>query len=163
MSVDGKDDVLAIADCARISSIYAGAPLSTICTSWPVSSRFKLSFRTLRDFSTDALGAITTTWLARLLTPCILALSAPLAGLSLKLPTGHVWWYIAAIGIMDTVAFVAYNTGLIVGQVSIVSVISSLYSAVTVVLAWIVLRERLQQSQWLGVGVVFAGIVLVNI
>jgi uncharacterized membrane protein len=42
-------------------------------------------------------------------------------------------------------------------------VISSLYSAVTVMLARIVLRERLQLSQWLGVGVVFAGLVLVNI
>ncbi len=132
---------------------------------WAVlaSLGYGVSFWLLGFYVSHNLGAITTTWLTRLLTPCILALSAPLAGLSLKLPRGHVWWYIAAIGIMDTVAFVAYNTGLIVAQVSIVSVISSLYSAVTVVLAWIVLRERLQQSQWLGVGVVFAGIVLVNI
>ena len=38
-----------IADCARISSIYAGAPLSTICMSWPAPSRFKLIFKTLLE------------------------------------------------------------------------------------------------------------------
>jgi hypothetical protein len=55
MSVDGKDDAHAIADCARISSIYAGAPSSIICMSWPAPDRFKLIFKTLLDFSTDAL------------------------------------------------------------------------------------------------------------
>src|SRR5689334_19457644 len=55
MLVDGKDGVLGIADCARTSSIYAGAPLSTTCTSWHVPSRFKLIFKMLLNFSTDAL------------------------------------------------------------------------------------------------------------
>jgi len=55
MLVDGKDGALGIADCARTSSIYAGVPLSTICTSWPVPSRFKLVFKMLLDFSTEAL------------------------------------------------------------------------------------------------------------
>jgi drug/metabolite transporter (DMT)-like permease len=35
-------------------------------------------------------------------------------------------------------------------------------STVTVLLAWMFLRERLQWSQWLGVGIIFIGIVLVN-
>jgi drug/metabolite transporter (DMT)-like permease len=141
---------------------HKGLPPGVI---WAVlaSVGYGVAFWLLGFHVSHDLGAITTTWLTRLLTPCALAISAPLAGLSLKLPTGNVWWYIGAIGITDTFAFVTYNTGLTVGQVSIVSVISSLYSAVTVILAWIVLRERLQPSQWLGVGVVFAGIILVNI
>ncbi len=42
-------------------------------------------------------------------------------------------------------------------------VLISLYSAVTILLAWIFLREHLQWSQWLGVGIIFGGFVLVNL
>jgi drug/metabolite transporter (DMT)-like permease len=132
---------------------------------WAIVASFSygISFWILGFYVNHDLGAVTTTWLTRLLTPCLLAACAPLTGQSLKLPTGRVWWYIGAIGIIDTVAFIAYNVGLTVAKISIVSVISSLYSAVTVVLAWIILRERLQRSQWCGIGVVFAGLILVNI
>lgn len=127
------------------------------------SLSYGVSFWILGFYVNHDLGAVTTTWLTRLLTLCLLAACAPVAKQSLQLPRGRVWWYICAIGIIDTVAFIAYNVGLTVAQISIVSVISSLYSAVTVVLAWVFLRERLQRSQWFGIGVVFAGLVLVNI
>jgi len=124
---------------------------------------YGISFWMLGFYVTPQLGAITATWLSRLLTPLVLVACAPLVRQSLSLPRGNVWWYIVGIGIVDTMAFVAYNFGLEIGPVSVVSVVSSLYSAVTVLLAWIVLREQLQRSQWLGVGVVFAGIAMVNI
>src|ERR1700686_2708092 len=52
----GKDDVHAIVACARISSICAAAPSSTICMSWLVPSCFRLNFPLLLDYLTDALG-----------------------------------------------------------------------------------------------------------
>jgi hypothetical protein len=55
MLVDGKDDAPAIGEYARISSICAAAPSSTICMSWPVLKCILLSFKMLRDFSTDTL------------------------------------------------------------------------------------------------------------
>jgi uncharacterized membrane protein len=64
---------------------------------------------------------------------------------------------------MDTAAFIANNAGLKTGHVSVVSVLASLYGAVTVLLSWIFLRERLEHSQWLGIALIFAGIVLVSI
>src|SRR5437867_6601042 len=51
----GKDGVHAIVAYARIFSICAAAPSSTICMSWLVPSNFLLSFRTLLDYLTDAL------------------------------------------------------------------------------------------------------------
>jgi hypothetical protein len=51
----GKDDVPVIADCAKTSSICVGAPSSTIYMSWLAPNRFKLIFKRLRDFSTEAL------------------------------------------------------------------------------------------------------------
>jgi uncharacterized membrane protein len=47
--------------------------------------------------------------------------------------------------------------------VAVVTVIGSLFSAVTVFLAGIVLRERLERTQWLGIFLIFIGIVLVSI
>jgi drug/metabolite transporter (DMT)-like permease len=70
---------------------------------------------------------------------------------------------LAAVGLMDTAAFVANNAGLHIGPVSVVSVLASLYGAVTVLLAWIFLRERLERSQWLGIVLIFIGIVCVSI
>ena len=82
---------------------------------------------------------------------------------SLQIPSGVVWWGLFAAGILDTSAFLANNAGLQLGQVSVVSVLSSLYGAVTVLLAWIFLRERLEISQWCGIAMIFAGIVLVSL
>jgi uncharacterized membrane protein len=49
------------------------------------------------------------------------------------------------------------------GQISVVSVLASLYGAVTVLLAWIFLRERLDMSQWFGIVMIFVGVVLVSL
>lgn len=112
---------------------------------------------------TPVLGGIAPVWLLRLITPCVLALFAPITRQSIRIPRGSVWWYLAGVGILDTAAFVAATLGYTFAQVSIVSVLDSLFSAVTVLLAWIFLRERLQWNQWLGVSVIFVGVVLVNI
>ena len=67
------------------------------------------------------------------------------------------------VGLFDTIGYIAYTTGQLQGHISIVTILSSLYSAVTVLLACIVLREQLRRSQWCGIVVIFAGIVLVNL
>src|SRR6266581_2148266 len=51
----GKDGVHAIVAYARIFSICAAAPSSTICMSWLVPSSFRLNFPLLLDYLTDAL------------------------------------------------------------------------------------------------------------
>ncbi len=124
---------------------------------------FGIAFWLLGFYVTPKLGGIIPAWLIRLETPLVLALCAPLLGQSLRPPRGLVWRYLVAISVLDSAAFVAYSFGLRQGQISIVSVLSSLYSAVTVLLAWIFIREQLQWSQWFGIAVVFTGIVLVNI
>jgi uncharacterized membrane protein len=108
-------------------------------------------------------GSAFSVWMIRLSTIATLGLIAAPAGQSLSVPRGSVWWLVAAIGVTDTIAYLANNAGLATGQVSVVSVLASLYGAVTVVLAWVVLRERLERSQWLGILLIFAGIVLVSL
>jgi drug/metabolite transporter (DMT)-like permease len=107
-------------------------------------------------------GSVFSVWMIRLTAFSTLALAAAPAGQSVDLPRGSVWWLIAAVAVADSAAFVANNAGLATGQVSLVSVLASLYSAVTVLLSWIVLRERLERTQWLGIALIFAGIILVS-
>lgn len=108
-------------------------------------------------------GSVVSVWVIRLTSFTSLALLAAPARQTLRLPRSSVWWLLAAVGLMDTAAFVANNAGLKTGQVSVVSVLASLYGAATVLLSWIFLRERLERSQWLGIALIFAGIVLVSL
>jgi uncharacterized membrane protein len=49
------------------------------------------------------------------------------------------------------VGFVAFTVALTIGPVAVVSVIMGQFSTVAVVLATVVLRERLVRHQWVGV------------
>lgn len=84
--------------------------------------------------------------------------SAPLA------PRGWRFWvWIVPAGVLDIAANIAYNVGITTALTSVVVTISSLFSAITVLLAWFFLRERLGPWQWVGVTLILAGIVLVNV
>jgi drug/metabolite transporter (DMT)-like permease len=124
---------------------------------------FGVLFWFLGFYVVPAVGPTISVWVIRFTSFSVLAVAAIPARQSLKLPSGSVWWLLAAVGFLDTAAFVANNTGLHTGQVSVVSVLASLYGAVTVLLAWIFLREKLERTQWLGIILIFAGIVLVSI
>jgi drug/metabolite transporter (DMT)-like permease len=108
-------------------------------------------------------GDAVSVWAMRLTALVSLAIFALPTRQSLRLPHGRIWWQLAAVGVMDTAAYVANNAGLHIGPVSVVSVLASLYGAVTVLLAWIFLRERLERTQWLGIALIFAGIICVSI
>jgi|SRR5579863_949485 len=112
---------------------------------------------------TPVLGGVAPVWLIRLTTLSTLTLLVVPLKQKIRVPRGYVWWFIAGAGILDTAAYVSFTIGLTAGQVAIIGVIASLFSAVTVLLAWIFIREKLQWSQWLGVGIIFVAIVLVNV
>ncbi|HUO34185.1 MAG TPA: DMT family transporter [Candidatus Acidoferrum sp.] len=110
-----------------------------------------------------AIGSTVSVWAMRTTAIVGLFLLAPPMRQSIRVPHGAVWWLLAAVGVMDTAAFVTNNTGLQIGPVSVVSVLASLYGAVTVLLSWIFLREKLEWSQWLCLAVLFGGIILVSL
>lgn len=108
-------------------------------------------------------GSGVSVWVIRLTSFLVLALIGIPTGKTFRLPRGPVWLLLAVIGLTDTSAFMANNAGLGMGHVAVVSVIASLYGAVTVLLSWIFLRERIERSQWLGIFLIFTGIVLVSL
>jgi drug/metabolite transporter (DMT)-like permease len=66
------------------------------------------------------------------------------------------------MGYFDTAAFALSNLGMRMEQVSVISVLGSLYGAVTIAFAAIFLKERIAPLQWTGIAAIFAGVALMN-
>ncbi len=71
-------------------------------------------------------------------------------------------WMVLGMGVFDTGAFVLSNLGMKMEQVAVISVLGSLYGAVTVGLAAIFLREHVSRWQWIGIVTIFLGILLIS-
>jgi len=107
-------------------------------------------------------GAIQTVWMIRLTSMLFTGAAIFIAKQPWRLPRGEVRWMALGMGAMDTGAFVLSNLGMKMEQVAVITVLSSLYGAVTVGLAAIFLREHVSRWQWFGIVTIFAGIFLIS-
>src|SRR5579859_4684126 len=106
-------------------------------------------------------GAIQTVWMIRAVCSLVAAIIILIARQPIGLPR-NTRWISLGMGLGDTSAFVLSNRAMQIEQVAVVSVLGSLYGAVTVALAAIVLREHVSRWQWLGIAGIFAGIYLMS-
>ncbi|MFN4001591.1 EamA family transporter [Microcella sp.] len=60
------------------------------------------------------------------------------------------FWLAVGCGLLDAIANIIVLVGLRVGDLTIVSVLTALYPAGTILLAALVLRERIARLQWVG-------------
>ncbi len=111
---------------------------------------------------TPFIGGIAPVWLIRLLTIAVLPWLARPLRQRLSLPRGSAWLLLLCAGAFDTLGYVSGTLGLATGQVAVVSVFASFFSAITVLLAWLFLHDRLRWNQWCGLACIFLGIVLIN-
>jgi drug/metabolite transporter (DMT)-like permease len=65
------------------------------------------------------------------------------------------------IGLLDNLANVTFALASQTGLLTLIAVLGSLYPVATVLLAWTVLRERLNRWQWVGVALAFVGVGLI--
>jgi drug/metabolite transporter (DMT)-like permease len=107
-------------------------------------------------------GALATVWLIRLtgaaLTLCVVLVKK----IPLRISNKRTRAQLYSMGFFDTAAFALSNLGMRIEQVSILSVLGSLYGAVTVALAAMFLRERIAALQWSGIVAIFLGVTLMN-
>jgi drug/metabolite transporter (DMT)-like permease len=75
---------------------------------------------------------------------------------------GRILPWLALIGFGDMFGNLLYAAASTTGLVSVTSVLASLYPIVTVVLARIVLSERVARTQEAGIGLTLAGVVLIS-
>ena len=100
-----------------------------------------------------AVGAVVIARMARSRTP-------KLPGLA---EIGKLWPIVIDAGIFDVVANIAVIYGLRLGDLSVVSVLVALYPAGTILLASVVLRERIALVQWFGLGLALAASALLAV
>ena len=107
-------------------------------------------------------GAIQAVWMIRLTSSFLAASVIFSAAQPMRLPRGSARWMALSMGMFDTLAFVFSNRGMQLEHVAVISVLGSLYGAVTVGLAAIFLREHISRWQWIGIATIFAGIFLIS-
>jgi drug/metabolite transporter (DMT)-like permease len=130
---------------------------------WALASAvgFGLLFWLLGTRVIARVGAPQTVWMIRLTCTAVVTAIIFLARQPIGLPR-NTRWISLGMGAGDTSAFVLGNRAMLIEQVAVVTVLSSLYGAVTVALAALVLREHVSRWQWAGIAAIFAGIYLMS-
>lgn len=108
------------------------------------------------------LGSTPSVWVIRLTSVATTALVMLVARQATVPPPRRDMPLIVGVGFLDTCAYVFNNYGMLHEQTSVVSVLASLYGAVTVALAALFLREKISASQWIGIVAIFIGIILIS-
>jgi drug/metabolite transporter (DMT)-like permease len=107
-------------------------------------------------------GSAPAVWMIRLTSAALTAAVIAVAGQSAAPPRDDSRSWILGMGVLDTSAFILNNIGMRIEQVSVVSVLASLYGAVTIGLAALFLRERISRWQIAGIAAIFAGVFLIS-
>jgi drug/metabolite transporter (DMT)-like permease len=103
----------------------------------------------------DALGALWTILVARIVGVAVIALPLLLRG-RLRLP-GAAWWMVCFSATAELVGYVSYVTGAHHG-VAVPAVLGSQFAAVATITSFAVLGERVGPRQIAGAGVIVAGV-----
>ena len=152
---------VAVAKQRQVSTIgfkgHAGATFAAAA-----AGLYGISFWLLGQFVVPHLGVVTPTW-----TYYTLGGSASLAfGISanrpLRLPSPPTLALVLATTMLSCAATLVLAFGEIIGDVAVVTVLSTLASVVTVFLACILLKEAIPISGWVGVTLIALGLGLIH-
>ena len=122
-----------------------------------------ISYALLRPL-VAAVGPIVALLFLKLIASATLISWTGATKIKISIPPKLIFLFITTAGILDFLAYTAFNLSLSVTQlVSIVSPIAASAPAVTIVLAYVFLKERLVNNQKLGIIAILAGLILISI
>lgn len=76
---------------------------------------------------------------------------------------GKFWWAVIAAGIFDSSANIFFTLALRLGSISVVSVLTALYPLGTIILARLILKERIARIQMFGVLLALSGSAILGV
>lgn len=118
---------------------------------------------TLLKITVDSLGTIIPIVFFRLFSVVIILMILLRKKLKLVFKPIHLLLIIVFSGILDVFGLLTYNTGITTEFVSIVAPISSAFPVVTIILAYIFLKERMVLNQKIGAAFILTGLILISI
>ncbi|WP_323779910.1 DMT family transporter [Leisingera sp.] len=143
---------------AVFSTEEDGSPVNLQAAAWGLASAvgFALTFATGQ--AATLAGAEWPVLIVTRLAAILMLLGLALLARMVQLPARKMLPLLVLMGTLDAFALglVIYSGGL--PRPEFASVGASLFGLVTVVLAWLVLRERMNRAQWISVAVTFGGI-----
>lgn len=113
-------------------------------------------------FAIPHLGGVLPVWIYYLVSTTLLLIAVPIRRQSLAIPIKGAMW-VTGTGVIAVSGFLAVAIGLTTGQIAIVTVLASLQSGVTVLLACAHHRERLGLHQWAGLAMTLIGLAGVHL
>jgi drug/metabolite transporter (DMT)-like permease len=81
----------------------------------------------------------------------------------ISLPTKLIFLFLIVAGLLDFLGFLTFNFSVTTAFVSIVGPVSATYPAVTVVLAYFFLKERVADNQKIGIAAILIGLALISL
>ena len=106
-------------------------------------------------------GEVQTLWAGRLVSLATIMLLMLAGRRRPSLPL-RVWPMVAAQGVLDAAGYLFLFAGSGEPGAEIAAVTSSTFGAVTTLLARFILREAVSARQWLGIGLIFAGVAVLS-
>lgn len=123
---------------------------------------FGLGFWLQGAFAVQRLGVASALWVYYLTAVAILSLLLAWRR-SLSAPPASLVALLLSISLFSLLGFLSLALGAATAQVAIVTVLSSLASAVTVLLGFVIRHERPSAAQWLGIAAILVGVVLLKV
>jgi drug/metabolite transporter (DMT)-like permease len=152
------------AESSAPDNVQRAAALRRQGIAWAITAAFAMGFMfwLIGIRIVPIVGAAPAVWLIRLVSGVLTFLVIVVSRQPVAPPAADARWLVAGVALLDTTAYCLNNRGMQLEQVSVVSVLASLYGAVTVAYAAIFLREHASRLQWFGIAAIFAGILLIS-
>ena len=108
-------------------------------------------------------GPIMALFLLRVVATTTLFSWVGLSKTRISLSTKLAFLFLVIVSALDTLGFATYNVGITTEFVSIVGPVAATYPAVTIVLAYLFLKERMASNQKIGIVAILAGLALISL
>ncbi|HXV23235.1 MAG TPA: DMT family transporter [Alphaproteobacteria bacterium] len=111
--------------------------------------------------ATPIIGELQTMWIGRWSGLAFIALVLIVQGARLRVPLN--WWpFVGLQGGLDSLGYLAFLAGANSVAPHVTMVVASAFSVVTVLLAWVIIKEQITRMQWTAIALIALGTAILS-